>query len=220
MPQGEDWGFLELRVVSLLANELGCKISFAPVPFHRLFTGARIGSFEVAMGFIGNSLARQQEFSMSEPYVKSINRATGAVLARKALKFTLEDLTKSERLRIGTIASSLSHEWLMNQGVPVERVVSLAYPSALYGALHSKNVDVLLEAYFLLKKLVVINPEYEFKTSLIYYRKVDVCFLMNKEDDELQNRLSEGILRLRKKYLLEPIEEKFFLLENLPSEDL
>jgi ABC-type amino acid transport substrate-binding protein len=209
-PDGNHLGHFETQVAKLLAVELKQRIRFVPVSFPRLFSGIQSGEFAIGMGLIGNSIKRRQSFSLSDPYGNLEGSPTGALIAKKALKISLSELSQYKALRIGTLAKSLSHDWLLQAGVSADQIVLFSYLTEFVSAFRANRVDAVMDGHFLLLKFIEANPEYELKGPMVSFDQVSISLLLGKGDDQILNRVNEGIFNLRRKHLIEPLEERIF----------
>ncbi|MFJ7211405.1 ABC transporter substrate-binding protein [Amycolatopsis sp. NPDC098790] len=175
------------ELLKAIAQKEGLKLEFVATDFSALLGQVANGTFAIGSSAIAQTEARKKTVGFSEPY----NYQALGIAARDTAGITDENSLSGKR--IGVVQGTVSDNWLASNA-PAAQAVRFPNDAAALSALKTGAVDGAVFDQATAEDYAKNNPGLKVAKSIV--TTIPHGFAVKKGDDELVNKLNDGIKKV------------------------
>ena len=195
----------EVEIVKEAADRLGLKVSFKEMPFDGMLPSLNSGQIDIAVEDINVTEERKEKFAFSTPYKYSY----GTMIVRADGSSGIETLEDLNGKTVGGAGTSTFNTIAENYGAEVK--VYEGGSELILGDVANGRIDAILNDYLLQKMAIAYYNDPKIKLhETIKYAPNETAIIMNKDNEELKNKLDAVIKEMLEDGTIEKLALDFY----------
>lgn len=212
----------EVEIMKEVAKRLDVEIKFVEMGVDGMLTSLKSGQLDIASTGIDQTEEAEKDFSFTEPYKYSFS----SMVVRSEDADNYHSVTDVKGKKAGGAASTSYTKTAEALGAePV--IYDNASVEEYFSDLVNKNIDVIMNDYYIQREVVGFYPQFDVKQLDIYYNPDQTSFVLDKGNSELIEKANQALDKMREDGTLTKLSEQFYdgsdvsqpLTEDYPTVD-
>ena len=196
----------DVELMKEVAKRLDLEIEFKEMAFDNMLTSVQNGQIDVAANDISVTEDRKEKFSFSKPYKYTY----GTAIVRKSDLSGIESLEDLKGKKAAGEATTVFMDVAREYGAE-EVIYDNATNDQYLRDVSTGRTDVILNDYYLQTLALAFFPEFDITIHPdIAYNPQEVAFLMDKENDELQENIDRVLDEMLEDGTVKELSEQFY----------
>lgn len=196
----------DVELMKEVAKRLDLEIEFKEMAFDNMLTSVQNGQIDVAANDISVTEDRKEKFAFSEPYKYTY----GTAIVRKSDLSGIESLEDLKGKKAAGEATTVFMDVAREYGAE-EVIYDNATNDQYLRDVSTGRTDVILNDYYLQTLALAFFPEFDITIHPdIAYNPQEVAFLMDKENDELQENIDRVLDEMLEDGTVKELSEQFY----------
>ncbi|WDH77279.1 transporter substrate-binding domain-containing protein [Exiguobacterium marinum] len=196
----------DVELMKEIGNRLDLEIEFKEMAFDNMLTGVQNGQIDVAANDISVTEDRKEKFAFSKPYKYTY----GTAIVRKSDLSGIESLEDLKGKRAAGEATTVFMDVAREYGAE-EVIYDNATNDQYLRDVSTGRTDVILNDYYLQTLALAFFPEFDITIHPdIAYNPQEVAFLMDNENDELQENIDRILDEMLEDGTVKELSEQFY----------
>ncbi|WP_026825965.1 transporter substrate-binding domain-containing protein [Exiguobacterium marinum] len=196
----------DVELMKEIGNRLDLEIEFKEMAFDNMLTGVQNGQIDIAANDISVTEDRKEKFAFSKPYKYTY----GTAIVRKSDLSGIESLEDLKGKRAAGEATTVFMDVAREYGAE-EVIYDNATNDQYLRDVSTGRTDVILNDYYLQTLALAFFPEFDITIHPdIAYNPQEVAFLMDNENDELQENIDRVMDEMLEDGTVKELSEQFY----------
>lgn len=196
----------DVELMKEVAKRLDLEIEFKEMAFDNMLTSVQNGQIDVAANDISVTEDRKEKFAFSKPYKYTY----GTAIVRKSDLSGIESLEDLKGKKAAGEATTVFMDVAREYGAE-EVIYDNATNDQYLRDVSTGRTDVILNDYYLQTLALAFFPEFDITIHPdIAYNPQEVAFLMDKENDELQENIDRVLDEMLEDGTVKKLSEQFY----------
>ncbi|WED56691.1 transporter substrate-binding domain-containing protein [Exiguobacterium profundum] len=196
----------DVELMKEVAKRLDLEIEFKETAFDNMLTSVQNGQIDVAANDISVTEDRKEKFAFSKPYKYTY----GTAIVRKSDLSGIESLEDLKGKKAAGEATTVFMDVAREYGAE-EVIYDNATNDQYLRDVSTGRTDVILNDYYLQTLALAFFPEFDITIHPdIAYNPQEVAFLMDKENDELQENIDRVLDEMLEDGTVKKLSEQFY----------
>lgn len=196
----------DVELMKEVAKRLDLEIEFKETAFDNMLTSVQNGQIDVAANDISVTEDRKEKFAFSKPYKYTY----GTAIVRKSDLSGIESLEDLKGKKAAGEATTIFMDVAREYGAE-EVIYDNATNDQYLRDVSTGRTDVILNDYYLQTLALAFFPEFDITIHPdIAYNPQEVAFLMDKENDELQENIDRVLDEMLGDGTVKELSEQFY----------
>ncbi|ACQ69204.1 MULTISPECIES: transporter substrate-binding domain-containing protein [Exiguobacterium] len=196
----------DVELMKEIAKRLDLEIEFKEMAFDNMLTSVQNGQIDVAANDISVTEDRKEKFAFSKPYKYTY----GTAIVRKSDLSGIESLEDLKGKKAAGEATTVFMDVAREYGAE-EVIYDNATNDQYLRDVSTGRTDVILNDYYLQTLALAFFPEFDITIHPdIAYNPQEVAFLMDKENDELQENIDRVLDEMLEDGTVKELSEQFY----------
>nr|WP_251131849.1 MULTISPECIES: transporter substrate-binding domain-containing protein [Exiguobacterium] len=196
----------DVELMKEVAKRLDLEIEFKEMAFDNMLTSVQNGQIDIAANDISVTEDRQEKFAFSKPYKYTY----GTAIVRKSDLSGIESLEDLKGKKAAGEATTVFMDVARKYGAE-EVIYDNATNDQYLRDVSTGRTDVILNDYYLQTLALAFFPEFDITIHPdIAYNPQEVAFLMDKENDELQENIDRVLDEMLEDGTVKELSEQFY----------
>lgn len=196
----------DVELMKEVAKRLDLEIEFKETAFDNMLTSVQNGQIDVAANDISVTEDRKEKFAFSKPYKYTY----GTAIVRKSDLSGIESLEDLKGKKAAGEATTVFMDVAREYGAE-EVIYDNATNDQYLRDVSTGRTDVILNDYYLQTLALAFFPEFDITIHPdIAYNPQEVAFLMDKENDELQENIDRVLDKMLEDGTVKKLSEQFY----------
>lgn len=196
----------DVELMKEVAKRLDLEIEFKETAFDNMLTSVQNGQIDVAANDISVTEDRKEKFAFSKPYKYTY----GTAIVRKSDLSGIESLEDLKGKKAAGEATTVFMDVAREYGAE-EVIYDNATNDQYLRDVSTGRTDVILNDYYLQTLALAFFPEFDITIHPdIAYNLQEVAFLMEKENDELQENIDRVLDEMLEDGTVKELSEQFY----------
>ncbi|MDX5980863.1 transporter substrate-binding domain-containing protein [Exiguobacterium profundum] len=196
----------DVELMKEIAKRLDLEIEFKEMAFDNMLTSVQNGQIDVAANDISVTEDRKEKFAFSKPYKYTY----GTAIVRKSDLSGIESLEDLKGKKAAGEATTVFMDVAREYGAE-EVIYDNATNDQYLRDVSTGRTDVILNDYYLQTLALAFFPEFDITIHPdIAYNPQEVAFLMDKENDELQEKIDRVLNEMLEDGTVKKLSEQFY----------
>lgn len=196
----------DVELMKEVAKRLDLEIEFKEMAFDNMLTSVQNGQIDVAANDISVTEDRKEKFAFSKPYKYTY----GTAIVRKSDLSGIESLEDLKGKKAAGEATTVFMDVARKYGAE-EVIYDNATNDQYLRDVSTGRTDVILNDYYLQTLALAFFPEFDITIHPdIAYNPQEVAFLMDKENDELQENIDRVLDEMLEDGTVKELSEQFY----------
>lgn len=196
----------DVELMKEVAKRLDLEIEFKETAFDNMLTSVQNGQIDVAANDISVTEDRKEKFAFSKPYKYTY----GTAIVRKSDLSGIESLEDLKGKKAAGEATTVFMDVAREYGAE-EVIYDNATNDQYLRDVSTGRTDVILNDYYLQTLALAFFPEFDITIHPdIAYNPQEVAFLMDKENDELQENIDRVLDEMLEDGTVKELSEQFY----------
>lgn len=196
----------DVELMKEVAKRLDLEIEFKEMAFDNMLTSVQNGQIDVAANDISVTEDRKEKFAFSKPYKYTY----GTAIVRKSDLSGIESLEDLKGKKAAGEATTVFMDVAREYGAE-EVIYDNATNDQYLRDVSTGRTDVILNDYYLQTLALAFFPEFDITIHPdIAYNPQEVAFLMDKENDELQENIDRVLDKMLEDGTVKKLSEQFY----------
>ena len=196
----------DVELMKEVAKRLDLEIEFKEMAFDNMLTSVQNGQIDVAANDISITEDRKEKFTFSKPYKYTY----GTGIVRKSDLSGIESLEDLKGKKAAGEATTIFMDVAREYGAE-EVIYDNATNDQYLRDVSTGRTDVILNDYYLQTLALAFFPEFDITIHPdIAYNPQEIAFLMDKENDELQENIDRVLDEMLEDGTVKELSEQFY----------
>ncbi|MBR2757035.1 MAG: transporter substrate-binding domain-containing protein [Exiguobacterium sp.] len=196
----------DVELMKEIAKRLDLEIEFKEMAFDNMLTSVQNGQIDVAANDISVTEDRKEKFAFSKPYKYTY----GTAIVRKSDLSGIESLEDLKGKKAAGEATTIFMDVAREYGAE-EVIYDNATNDQYLRDVSTGRTDVILNDYYLQTLALAFFPEFDITIHPdIAYNPQEIAFLMDKENDELQENIDRVLDEMLEDGTVKELSEQFY----------
>lgn len=196
----------DVELMKEIAKRLDLEIEFKEMAFDNMLTSVQNGQIDVAANDISVTEDRKEKFAFSKPYKYTY----GTAIVRKSDLSGIESLEDLKGKKAAGEATTIFMDVAREYGAE-EVIYDNATNDQYLRDVSTGRTDVILNDYYLQTLALAFFPEFDITIHPdIAYNPQEVAFLMDKENDGLQENIDRVLDEMLEDGTVKELSEQFY----------
>lgn len=196
----------DVELMKEIAKRLDLEIEFKEMAFDNMLTSVQNGQIDVAANDISVTEDRKEKFAFSKPYKYTY----GTAIVRKSDLSGIESLEDLKGKKAAGEATTIFMDVAREYGAE-EVIYDNATNDQYLRDVSTGRTDVILNDYYLQTLAFAFFPEFDITIHPdIAYNPQEVAFLMDKENDGLQENIDRVLDEMLEDGTVKELSEQFY----------
>ncbi|MGI1822581.1 transporter substrate-binding domain-containing protein [Exiguobacterium sp. TRN 1102] len=196
----------DVELMKEIAKRLDLEIEFKEMAFDNMLTSVQNGQIDVAANDISVTEDRKEKFAFSKPYKYTY----GTGIVRKSDLSGIESLEDLKGKKAAGEATTIFMDVAREYGAE-EVIYDNATNDQYLRDVSTGRTDVILNDYYLQTLALAFFPEFDITIHPdIAYNPQEIAFLMDKENDELQENIDRVLDEMLEDGTVKELSEQFY----------
>lgn len=196
----------DVELMKEVAKRLDLEIEFKEMAFDNMLTSVQNGQIDVVANDISVTEDRKEKFAFSKPYKYTY----GTAIVRKSDLSGIESLEDLKGKKAAGEATTVFMDVAREYGAE-EVIYDNATNDQYLRDVSTGRTDVILNDYYLQTLALAFFPEFDITIHPdIAYNPQKVAFLMDKENDELQENIDRVLDEMLEDGTVKELSEQFY----------
>lgn len=196
----------DVELMKEVAKRLDLEIEFKETAFDNMLTSVQNGQIDVAANDISVTEDRKEKFAFSKPYKYTY----GTAIVRKSDLSGIESLEDLKGKKAAGEATTVFMDVAREYGAE-DVIYDNATNDQYLRDVSTGRTDVILNDYYLQTLALAFFPEFDITIHPdIAYNPQEVAFLMDKENDELQENIDRVLDKMLEDGTVKKLSEQFY----------
>ncbi|WP_074037006.1 transporter substrate-binding domain-containing protein [Exiguobacterium profundum] len=196
----------DVELMKEVAKRLDLEIEFKEMAFDNMLTSVQNGQIDIAANDISVTEDRKEKFAFSKPYKYTY----GTAIVRKSDLSGIESLEDLKGKKAAGEATTVFMDVARKYGAE-EVIYDNATNDQYLRDVSTGRTDVILNDYYLQTLALAFFPEFDITIHPdIAYNPQEVAFLMDKENDELQENIDRVLDEMLEDGTVKELSEQFY----------
>lgn len=196
----------DVELMKEVAKRLDLEIEFKEMAFDNMLTSVQNGQIDVAANDISVTEDRKEKFAFSKPYKYTY----GTAIVRKSDLSGIESLEDLKGKKAAGEATTVFMDVAREYGAE-EVIYDNATNDQYLRDVSTGRTDVILNDYYLQTLALAFFPEFDITIHPdIAYNPQEVAFLMDKENEELQENIDRVLDEMLEDGTVKELSEQFY----------
>lgn len=196
----------DVELMKEVAKRLDLEIEFKEMAFDNMLTSVQNGQIDVAANDISVTEDRKEKFAFSKPYKYTY----GTAIVRKSDLSGIESLEDLKGKKAAGEATTIFMDVAREYGAE-EVIYDNATNDQYLRDVSTGRTDVILNDYYLQTLALAFFPEFDITIHPdIAYNPQEVAFLMDKENDGLQENIDRVLDEMLEDGTVKELSEQFY----------
>lgn len=196
----------DVELMKEVAKRLDLEIEFKEMAFDNMLTSVQNGQIDVAANDISVTEDRKEKFAFSKPYKYTY----GTAIVRKSDLSGIESLEDLKGKKAAGEATTIFMDVAREYGAE-EVIYDNATNDQYLRDVSTGRTDVILNDYYLQTLALAFFPEFDITIHPdIAYNPQEVAFLMDKENDGLQENIDRVLDEMLEDGTVKDLSEQFY----------
>ena len=196
----------DVELMKEVAKRLDLEIEFKEMAFDNMLTSVQNGQIDVAANDISVTEDRKEKFAFSKPYKYTY----GTAIVRKSDLSGIESLEDLKGKKAAGEATTIFMDVAREYGAE-EVIYDNATNDQYLRDVSTGRTDVILNDYYLQTLALAFFPEFDITIHPdIAYNPQEIAFLMDKENDELQENIDRVLDEMLEDGTVKELSEQFY----------
>lgn len=196
----------DVELMKEVAKRLDLEIEFKEMAFDNMLTSVQNGKIDVAANDISVTEDRKEKFAFSKPYKYTY----GTAIVRKSDLSGIESLEDLKGKKAAGEATTIFMDVAREYGAE-EVIYDNATNDQYLRDVSTGRTDVILNDYYLQTLALAFFPEFDITIHPdIAYNPQEVAFLMDKENDGLQENIDRVLDEMLEDGTVKDLSEQFY----------
>ncbi|MDX5323139.1 MAG: transporter substrate-binding domain-containing protein [Exiguobacterium sp.] len=196
----------DVELMKEIGQRLDLEVQFKEMAFDNMLTSVQNGQVDVAANDISVTEDRKEKFAFSTPYKYTY----GTAIVRKSDLSGIDSLEDLKGKRAAGEATTVFMEVARQYGAE-EVIYDNATNDQYLRDVSTGRTDVILNDYYLQTLALAFFPEFDIAIHPdIAYNPQEVAFLMEKENDELQQNIDRVLAEMLEDGTVKELSETFY----------
>ncbi|MBR3216411.1 MAG: transporter substrate-binding domain-containing protein [Exiguobacterium sp.] len=196
----------DVELMKEVAKRLDLEIEFKETAFDNMLTSVQNGQIDVAANDISVTEDRKEKFAFSKPYKYTY----GTAIVRKSDLSGIESLEDLKGKKAAGEATTIFMDVAREYGAE-EVIYDNATNDQYLRDVSTGRTDVILNDYYLQTLALAFFPEFDITIHPdIAYNPQEIAFLMDKENDELQENIDRVLDEMLEDGTVKELSEQFY----------
>ncbi|WP_215112764.1 transporter substrate-binding domain-containing protein [Exiguobacterium sp. s63] len=196
----------DVELMKEIAKRLDLEIEFKEMAFDNMLTSVQNGQIDVAANDISVTEDRKEKFAFSKPYKYTY----GTAIVRKSDLSGIESLEDLKGKKAAGEATTVFMDVARQYGAE-EVIYDNATNDQYLRDVSTGRTDVILNDYYLQTLALAFFPEFDITIHPdIAYNPQEVAFLMDNENDELQENIDRVLDEMLEDGTVKELSEQFY----------
>ena len=196
----------DVELMKEVAKRLDLEIEFKEMAFDNMLTSVQNGQIDVVANDISITEDRKEKFAFSKPYKYTY----GTAIVRKSDLSGIESLEDLKGKKAAGEATTVFMDVAREYGAE-EVIYDNATNDQYLRDVSTGRTDVILNDYYLQTLALAFFPEFDITIHPdIAYNPQKVAFLMDKENDELQENIDRVLDEMLEDGTVKELSEQFY----------
>nr|WP_251024916.1 MULTISPECIES: transporter substrate-binding domain-containing protein [unclassified Exiguobacterium] len=196
----------DVELMKEVAKRLDLEIEFKETAFDNMLTSVQNGQIDVAANDISVTEDRKEKFAFSKPYKYTY----GTAIVRKSDLSGIESLEDLKGKKAAGEATTVFMDVAREYGAE-DVIYDNATNDQYLRDVSTGRTDVILNDYYLQTLALAFFPEFDITIHPdIAYNPQEVAFLMDKENDELQENIDRVLDEMLEDGTVKKLSEQFY----------
>lgn len=196
----------DVELMKEVAKRLDFEIEFKEMAFDNMLTSVQNGQIDVAANDISITEDRKEKFTFSKPYKYTY----GTGIVRKSDLSGIESLEDLKGKKAAGEATTIFMDVAREYGAE-EVIYDNATNDQYLRDVSTGRTDVILNDYYLQTLALAFFPEFDITIHPdIAYNPQEIAFLMDKENDELQENIDRVLDEMLEDGTVKELSEQFY----------
>ena len=196
----------DVELMKEIAKRLDLEIEFKEMAFDNMLTSVQNGQIDVAANDISVTEDRKEKFAFSKPYKYTY----GTAIVRKSDLSGIKSLEDLKGKKAAGEATTVFMDVAREYGAE-EVIYDNATNDQYLRDVSTGRTDVILNDYYLQTLALAFFPEFDITIHPdIAYNPQEVAFLMDKENDELQENIDRVMDEMLEDGTVKELSEQFY----------
>ncbi|WP_269317947.1 transporter substrate-binding domain-containing protein [Exiguobacterium sp. KJ 601] len=196
----------DVELMKEVAKRLDLEIEFKEMAFDNMLTSVQNGQIDIAANDISVTEDRKEKFAFSKPYKYTY----GTAIVRKSDLSGIESLEDLKGKKAAGEATTVFMDVARKYGAE-EVIYDNATNDQYLRDVSTGRTDVILNDYYLQTLALAFFPEFDITIHPdIAYNPQEVAFLMDKDNDELQENIDRVLDEMLEDGTVKELSEQFY----------
>lgn len=196
----------DVELMKEIAKRLELEVEFKEMAFDNMLTSVQNGQIDVAANDISVTEDRKEKFAFSKPYKYTY----GTAIVRKSDLSGIESLEDLKGKKAAGEATTVFMDVARQYGAE-EVIYDNASNDQYLRDVSTGRTDVILNDYYLQTLALAFFPEFDITIHPdIAYNPQEVAFLMDNENDELQENIDRVLEEMLEDGTVKELSEQFY----------
>lgn len=196
----------DVELMKEIGQRLDLEVQFKEMAFDNMLTSVQNGQIDVAANDISVTEDRKEKFAFSTPYKYTY----GTAIVRKSDLSGIDSLEDLKGKKAAGEATTVFMEVARQYGAE-EVIYDNATNDQYLRDVSTGRTDVILNDYYLQTLALAFFPEFDIAIHPdIAYNPQEVAFLMEKENDELQQNIDRVLAEMLEDGTVKELSEQFY----------
>lgn len=196
----------DVELMKEIAKRLELEVEFKEMAFDNMLTSVQNGQIDVAANDISVTEDRKEKFAFSKPYKYTY----GTAIVRKSDLSGIESLEDLKGKKAAGEATTVFMDVARQYGAE-EVIYDNATNDQYLRDVSTGRTDVILNDYYLQTLALAFFPEFDITIHPdIAYNPQEVAFLMDNENDELQENIDRVLEEMLEDGTVKELSEQFY----------
>ncbi|WP_214874399.1 transporter substrate-binding domain-containing protein [Exiguobacterium sp. CH10] len=196
----------DVELMKEIAKRLELEVEFKEMAFDNMLTSVQNGQIDVAANDISVTEDRKEKFAFSKPYKYTY----GTAIVRKSDLSGIESLEDLKGKKAAGEATTVFMDVARQYGAE-EIIYDNATNDQYLRDVSTGRTDVILNDYYLQTLALAFFPEFDITIHPdIAYNPQEVAFLMDNENDELQENIDRVLEEMLEDGTVKELSEQFY----------
>nr|WP_251125799.1 transporter substrate-binding domain-containing protein [Exiguobacterium sp. s22] len=196
----------DVELMKEIAKRLDLEIEFKEMAFDNMLTSVQNGQIDVAANDISVTEDRKEKFAFSKPYKYTY----GTAIVRKSDLSGIKSLEDLKGKKAAGEATTVFMDVARQYGAE-EVIYDNATNDQYLRDVSTGRTDVILNDYYLQTLALAFFPEFDITIHPdIAYNPQEVAFLMDNENDELQENIDRVLDEMLEDGTVKELSEQFY----------
>ena len=196
----------DVELMKEIAKRLELEVEFKEMAFDNMLTSVQNGQIDVAANDISVTEDRKEKFAFSKPYKYTY----GTAIVRKSDLSGIESLEDLKGKKAAGEATTVFMDVARQYGAE-EVIYDNATNDQYLRDVSTGRTDVILNDYYLQTLALAFFPEFDITIHPdIAYNPQEVAYLMDNENDELQENIDRVLEEMLEDGTVKELSEQFY----------
>lgn len=196
----------DVELMKEIAKRLELEVEFKEMAFDNMLTSVQNGQIDVAANDISVTEDRKEKFAFSKPYKYTY----GTAIVRKSDLSGIESLEDLKGKKAAGEATTVFMDVARQYGAE-EVIYDNASNDQYLRDVSTGRTDVILNDYYLQTLALAFFPEFDITIHPdIAYNPQEVAYLMDNENDELQENIDRVLEEMLEDGTVKELSEQFY----------